>query len=148
MAELDVLSVSKSLYTHELEVKVSRADFRADAKKRKWWYYENRTASDLYVPNYFTYVCPEGMIKPEELKPYMGLIYYNAGQLTVIKKSTIIHRQKCDTEKLLTKIARVNNWKQYFGVQKLTIQNREAADKEAVRERMIEVNKHRNPKII
>lgn len=129
--ELDVCSVSKAGYVHEFEVKVSRADFKADAKKRKWHYYDyaheaSKQAWFIKAPNYFTYVCPEGMIKPEELKPWQGLIYLLPdNSIQVVKKSTIIHKVKFDLPKLLTKMLTVNNWHHYYGAQKLTILNRE-----------------------
>lgn len=146
--ELDVISVNRSGYVSEFEVKVSRSDFKADAKKRKWQYFD--TLIGRAIPNYFTYVCPEGMIKPEELKPYMGLIYYTEGQLTIIKRPVLIHKYKHDIIKLLTKLCRVNNWKAYFGAQKLTIQNREIRERNDAtadiewKKKMSEVNKHRN----
>jgi len=37
--ECDVLVVDKSLRIVDVEIKVSRADFRADAKKDKWWHH-------------------------------------------------------------------------------------------------------------
>lgn len=50
-----------------IEVKVSRADFRADRLKPE------RTAGGLGL--YRFYLCPEGMIAPEELPPKWGLLY-------------------------------------------------------------------------
>lgn len=35
--ECDVLAVTRDLRIIDVEVKISRADFKADAKKRKWW---------------------------------------------------------------------------------------------------------------
>lgn len=131
--ELDVISVNKSCYVNEFEVKVSRADFKADAKKGKWWTYNaalNGSAVAMpYAPNYFTYVCPEGLIKEDDLKTYQGLIYIVDGQPVVIRKPKLIHKHKHDIVKLLTKMLTVNNWKAYYGAQRLTILNREAKEK-------------------
>lgn len=140
--ELDVISVNGNGYACEFEVKISRGDFRADAKKYKWYFYDNSIGER--VPNYFTYVCPAGLIKEEDLKPYMGLIYFEDGQLTIIRKPKLIHKYKHDLVKLLTKIARVNNWKHYFGKQKLTILNEEAKANNDVRvqERLSQSFKH------
>jgi len=125
--ELDVISVNKSGYVVELEVKISRADFKADAKKKKWqWYNDNLYFGKSHCPNYFIYVCPDNLIKEDEIKDYQGLIYVKDGELTVIKKPKLIHRHKHDIVKLLTKMLTVNNWKAYFGAQRLTILNREA----------------------
>lgn len=37
-AEADLLVVHRSMRLIDVEVKISRADFKADASKRKWWY--------------------------------------------------------------------------------------------------------------
>ncbi|HHH9441343.1 TPA: hypothetical protein ACP32N_003282 [Pseudomonas aeruginosa] len=50
-----------------IEVKVSRADFRADRDKPE------RTAGGL--GNYRFFLCPEGMIHPEDLPRRWGLLY-------------------------------------------------------------------------
>jgi len=39
--EMDVLAVTRSLRAIDVEVKISRADLKADAKKDKWWRYLN-----------------------------------------------------------------------------------------------------------
>ncbi len=38
--ECDILAVTKDCRIIDIEVKISRADFRADAKKDKWWQYK------------------------------------------------------------------------------------------------------------
>lgn len=125
--ELDVASVNKSGYVHEFEVKVSRADFKADVKKAKWQYYNDKLYYGRTLsPNYFTYACPDGLIKLDELSPWVGLIYIIDGKPEVIRKPSFIHRHKIDIEKLLRKMITVINCKQYLGAQKLTIKNREA----------------------
>lgn len=50
-----------------IETKISRADFKADAKKS---FRQNGG-----VGRYRYYACPEGLIKPEELPEKWGLIY-------------------------------------------------------------------------
>lgn len=52
-----------------VECKASRADFKADAKK-PW-----RIYSAEGMGKYRFYLCPEGLIKPEELPNNWGLIY-------------------------------------------------------------------------
>ena len=153
--ELDVISVAKSGYVSELEVKVSRADFRADIKKSKWqyinWCLESKSEiSSRYLPNYFTYVCPiingKAIITESDLKPYMGLIYFQDGELITIRKPKLIHKYKPDIIKLLSKMITVNNWHHYYGAQKLTILNREtiATNDQTAKENMLEVFRHIN----
>jgi hypothetical protein len=81
--EADLLSVTRSGFIHEFEIKISRADFKADAKKDRTKllldpvltrYGRPRTVSR---PNYFSYAVPKGLISPDEAPDYAGLIYLN-----------------------------------------------------------------------
>jgi len=54
-----------------VEVKVSRSDFLADAKKA------HRNGSVKGLGNWRYYLCPEGVIKPDELPEHWGLLYVN-----------------------------------------------------------------------
>ena len=120
-SEQDVLSILKSGYISEFEVKVSRSDFKADAKKRKWFFFENRI--ERSIPNYFYYVCPEGLINTDEIQDYAGLIYVNEDSIEVIKKAKILHRFKHNIVKFLTKFCRVKSERKYLGSCLLTYQN-------------------------
>lgn len=65
----DALSIRRSYSTPRIsgfEIKVSRSDFLGD---NKW---------PDYLPycHEFSFVCPDGLIKPEELDNAVGLIYY------------------------------------------------------------------------
>lgn len=119
--EMDIISILKSDYIHELEIKVSRADFKKDCQKKKWKYFDNITTGR--IPNYFSYVCPEGLIKLEELKPFMGLSYYKDGQIIQIRKPTLLHKSKKNMRDLYRKICTVSNWKIYYGKQQMTLIN-------------------------
>ena len=123
--ECDVFEVSKSGYFREFEVKVSRSDFFADAKKETvrypgGWYsgfkgvtenkHELLAAGDVRGPSIFYYVTPEGLLKPDEIPPWAGLIevrdgnsvLYTQGEFTSvprifereIKKAPRLHREK------------------------------------------------------
>lgn len=61
-----------------IEVKVSRADFRADRHKPE------RSAGGLGI--YRFYLCPEGMIAPEELPPKWGLLYAKGRSVVEVVK--------------------------------------------------------------
>lgn len=58
--------------TYLLEAKTSRSDFLADRKK------PHRINPETGVGKYRYYICPTGLIKPEELPPKWGLIYVNS----------------------------------------------------------------------
>lgn len=61
----------RSRYSILLECKISRADFLSDAKKIF------RCDSALGAGVYRFYLCPEGIIKPDELPAKWGLIWVN-----------------------------------------------------------------------
>lgn len=121
MGECDVLSLYKSGYIAEFEVKISRSDFLADAKKRKFQYYGK---SDN-TPNYLSYVCPTGLIEPNEIPSFAGLTYYDTetNELTVIKKPKMMHKKKHCTEKVLSKFMRLSSERQYLGSARMTYEN-------------------------
>lgn len=57
--------------TQLIEVKMSRADFFADRKKN--W----RKNQEKGIGRYRSYLCPEGLIKPDEVPQNWGLLYFN-----------------------------------------------------------------------
>lgn len=64
------------------EIKVSRNDFQQD---QKWPGY-------LQYCNQFSFVCPTGLIQPDELPEEVGLIYYNPEKSTLYTKRKAKHR--------------------------------------------------------
>jgi hypothetical protein len=84
MDAFGVRAVGPETYSVLVEVKVSRADFRADLAK------PHRQDQSLSGGTYRYYFAPAGLILPEELPPRWGLIEYGrprfrvaAGHLTV-----------------------------------------------------------------
>lgn len=78
--EADILEVTKAGYIYEYEVKVSRRDFKIDAEKaERHWYGTGRKKYDVLRRgervNYFSFIVPEGLIQPEEVPEWAGLIY-------------------------------------------------------------------------
>lgn len=119
--EYDVLSLNKGGNITEFEVKISRGDFLADKKKRKFKYYEKKT--ERLMPNRFYYVCPVNMIALDEIPRYAGLMYYENGQLEVIKKAPLIHKFKHDRGKIESKIIRLKCERMYLGSARMTYEN-------------------------
>lgn len=65
--------------TQQIEVKLSRADFLADKLKH------HRINRLLDVGMLRSYLCPAGIIKPDELPQSWGLLYYNPdGSIEVV----------------------------------------------------------------
>lgn len=83
--KLDALAFKKS-WAHPAiigyEIKVDRSDFMRD---NKWPTY-------LSLCNQFSFVCPTGLIAPEELPQEVGLIYYNPEKCTLHTKRKAMHR--------------------------------------------------------
>lgn len=80
--ESDVVSVNKTGFIAEFEIKVSRADFKVDAKKARSGLLINPVQKSCVFgdvthprPNYFYYAVPEGLITVDEIPEYAGLIY-------------------------------------------------------------------------
>lgn len=107
--ESDSLSVTKTGYAYECEIKISRSDFFNDKKKeRKHQILEGTYSLKQYEktyplrPNYFYYVVPEGLVKPEEVPEFAGLIYITEiyPYVKVEKPAPKICDEKIDEEKL------------------------------------------------
>jgi len=140
--ESDFFAISKSGYSVEVEVKVSRQDFKKDfthkTDKHKIFTRRNEIAVCLpctrfgissesrynpetkkyekhsessYInfvkpfeklPNKFFYACPEGLIKPEEVPSYAGLIYTRSlYQGTIVKPAPFLHKNKRNFDNIL-----------------------------------------------
>ena len=81
---MDGLAIKKSWVNPMItgyEIKVSRNDFLQDEKWMAYKHYCHR----------LDFVCPTGLIKPEELPDDIGLIYYNPDKKTLFtrKKGTV-----------------------------------------------------------
>ena len=62
-----------------IEVKVSHSDFMADQKK--WWRSNDAAITGMQAGTHRWYLCPEGIIKPEELPDKWGLLYWDGKQI-------------------------------------------------------------------
>jgi hypothetical protein len=78
--EADIMELSKSGYATEYEVKVTRADFRNDAKKQRT--YAARPPESKYGilqeggrVNRFCYIVPDGLIAKSDIPDFAGLVY-------------------------------------------------------------------------
>lgn len=69
--DLFMISAEKGNYTTAFEIKVSRADFLKDIKNNL-----KQRGARLYSSNFY-YVAPKGMLKPDEIPMWAGLIEYD-----------------------------------------------------------------------
>lgn len=83
--ECDMLGITKSYYSVEFEIKLSKSDFKADVKKERNNYcwetrakeFENKheklACRDCF-PSKFFFVCPEGVLDKEDIPEWAGFI--------------------------------------------------------------------------
>jgi hypothetical protein len=106
LQECDVISVSKSDYIYEYEIKTSRADFKKDFIKEKHTHIINEKYTKTIkgqltylLPNYFSFVTPKDLITIDEVPDYAGLIYMNEdSSFEVVKKPKLLHKTKANEE--------------------------------------------------
>lgn len=122
--ESDKLIETRSGLIYEFEIKVSKADFKNDFKKKnkhvilegkedhiptfdglepkyKERYEKNYLVTHFKKPNYFYYAVPEGMIDKEDVPDYAGLIYvmpddgeFKFNYLKLVKMAPKLHDTK------------------------------------------------------
>lgn len=99
--EMDVMRLNKTGMVTEYEIKISKADFKNDAKKSKKYFGRETTKYGNYENgkskcNRFYYVVPEGLITIEDLPKFAGLIYYYeaTNKFEIIKNAPLMHKKK------------------------------------------------------
>ncbi len=109
--ESDYLAITKSGRVYEVEIKVSHADFLNEAKHKEKKmqllgglimteeeFYGFKTLNyDQHAPkpNYFYYACPHGVISPEEVPEFAGLLYItDDGGFSMERVAPELHRNK------------------------------------------------------
>ena len=100
--ETDLLVVQKSGLIFDVEIKVSRSDFFADFKKVEKHNILSGNTEALYLPNKFYYAVPDGLIKPDEVPAYAGLIYIKGAHATEAKPALMLHKEKLEFRKRLS----------------------------------------------
>lgn len=109
--EADLVSITRSMFLYEYEIKISVSDFKNDFKKRKHRWLKNPGSGTnrmrMRMPNYFTYVAPVEAI-PLCIPDYAGLIevringrYQNLMEFIEIKKPRKIHDIRQDEKSIL-----------------------------------------------
>lgn len=102
LSECDVISISKSDYIYEYEVKISKSDFKADFRKNKHKLMTerksvNESTNFYYIPNYFYFVVTDSLISIDDIPEYAGLIYLVDDKFVQIKKAPMLHKIKAST---------------------------------------------------
>jgi hypothetical protein len=96
--ESDFFAISRSGYSIEVEIKISRGDFKNDFKKT---HFNNIPKHDFIAditkvnkPNKLYFACPDGLIKSDEIPIKYGLIYVKDNCAKVIKEAKYLHKEK------------------------------------------------------
>lgn len=131
--EVDLLSVGKSGNIHEFEVKISRADFIKDKKKRKWTCPSRIQPKN--TPNYFSYACPDGLITADEIPDFAGLYYYRDGEIIEIKAPKLRHDLRKDMNDINMKVARMYSQREFLGRTLISHINKGIREQNAEREK-------------
>lgn len=96
--ETDFFVLNRKGYAYDLEIKITRADFFADCKKeRRCTVLETGmyNGKEQERPNRFFYVVPAGLVRPDEVPAWAGLIYIGSeGQqlAKTVKNAPLLHR--------------------------------------------------------
>lgn len=109
--ESDIFIQMKSGYHYEIEMKVSKNDFKADFKKvdkhdrlidAKSETYIQYSVRENKVPNRFFYMAPEELLDVKNIPEYAGLIEYsNLGKLSRCKVAPLLHRRKYNFDSIM-----------------------------------------------
>jgi hypothetical protein len=96
--ESDFFSVSESGYVYEVEVKVTRGDFKDDFNKvDKHQLLESNDPLDfIKKPNKFFYAAPKGLLTTSMIPAYAGLIEVTSPNemAVVVKEAPFLHKEK------------------------------------------------------
>jgi len=118
--EADLISVTTAGLINEYEIKCSRSDFLREFKSKaekhgdmKFLFENKKSKYTHHIPNYFFFVAPEGLIKPEEIPEYSGHIEIKERVsrfrseapvfATMKKRAPRLHREKI-TEDMIKRI--------------------------------------------
>lgn len=90
--EPDAIGWSACGYSYLVEVKVSRSDFLADKKK------DHRRRPHTGMGKSRFYLCPKGMIQPEEMPEGWGLLWATDFQIRLQNPDALINRGEFEVD--------------------------------------------------
>lgn len=102
--EQDTLIIKQNGWTIEAEIKASKFDYVHDFRKKEKHERMEAANNKTIIPNWFYFVCPEGLIDPQEIPHYTGLIWvYDKGMgkryIKIVQKAPTIHTLPIDETK-------------------------------------------------
>lgn len=98
MYEMDMFRLTHSGIVYEYEIKISRSDYFADFKKQFKYSASKSTKHDLLrrgeLPcNRFVFVVPEGLVRPDEVPDYAGLMYFTGYSFRMVKSGKMLRKK-------------------------------------------------------
>lgn len=109
--ESDLVSVTKSGFIHEIEIKSSRNDLlnelsgRNKIKQRKHKAMANikssmTTYTHTHIPNYFWFAFSKKIYKKQEIPIYAGILSIKKDDVKIVKKAIRLHKSKLSIKKM------------------------------------------------
>jgi len=108
--EMDIIAIRSSGYIDEIEIKLTKSDFKADFNKKignRWNGNTNKhkalkEGSNLLICNYFSFLIPKGLVDIDLIPEYCGVYIYNDNGkrkfVYEVRKANIIHKKKQDVK--------------------------------------------------
>lgn len=123
--ESDVVNISPAHYYTEFEIKLSRADYNADFRKKRYsivkhellagkTYEGNRNAEFIPRPKQFYFVLLDGICQEKDVPDYCGMIVFEpakftpnwpAGALQIVRQAPVLKPMKKLPPKAIHNIA-------------------------------------------
>jgi len=95
--ESDYFSVSESNQVYEVEIKVTKNDFKKDFKKVDKHVLLESKSEPLKLPNKFFYATPRGLLQTYKIPEYAGLIEISETatgmEAEIVKNAPFLHRE-------------------------------------------------------
>lgn len=85
--EPDAIGWTSDTFSYLIEVKVSRSDFLADRKK------DHRRRPHTGMGRKRFYLCPKGMLQPEDMPDGWGLLWATEGQIRLKNSDDLINKE-------------------------------------------------------
>ena len=108
--QTDVWGIGSFNYSVVIEVKTSHSDFLAD--KKKWCRSDVAEEKNKQAGRHRWYLCPEGVIKKEELPDKWGLLYWDGKKVYPVKAPRQFDNTAAADMAILTSILRRENFPQ------------------------------------
>lgn len=111
--EVDLLTLTKTDMLWNIEIKISRSDFKADARKRRTWHIENNP--DNIGFHKLFYAVPWELVQEHEVPDYAGLLWvkgkYDVKPIKAAKKLNEKPIKKVDLYKKMGRSIMYKYWK-------------------------------------